>query len=228
MGLVIDKERLLLVEGKDEEIFFNKLFILEKISNIQVLAFDGKDNLSTDKFIDYFIGSLNSVDLKIKAVSIVLDCDKGAIQDCIKLVNAFVDKVNEHKSHNSSNEEAVVFDKIEKINQFTTAKTPLGLYVMPDCESEGALENLCLKAVMHQQFMPCVEDFIKCLKAKHNISHEHKRKTLAYFAASSEKGKPKRMHEGIEDDLFDLTSNIFDDVKYFLKQLHEVTNIVQH
>lgn len=222
-AISIIKEHLLLVEGEDEKEFFDELLKHEQINNIQVFPFGGKDNLTCDEFINInLMTSLKSTDLDIRAFSIVLDCDNGNVGDCINKVNTFIQKVNMHKP--KGNEAGIItFDKIKSCKQFTSRHTPIALYVMPDCESKGSLETLCIKAVKNENFMTCIENFINCVETQNpNISHKDKRRVLAYLASSSEKCKQVRTGHGIKAGLFDLNSAVFQDVKDFIRQMSTI------
>jgi len=163
--LKIIKECLLIVEGMDEVHFFNKLLELQGLGNIQIINIEGKDNLNNNVFLIKLMTAFKSTDKDIKAVGIILDCDDNNIQAHINKVNTFVDRVNNHNPKETESK-ILSFEKINKCNKFTSQKTPLGLYVMPDCNSKGALETLCLKAVKDKKFMPCIENFMKCLENK--------------------------------------------------------------
>lgn len=222
--IIIEKERLLLVEGTDEEDFFEELFKLPNIDidNIQIIKLGSKDELTTDEFNINLMTAFKLTAKGKKAIGVILDCDDNDIQAHINKVNTFVDKVKKHETKGTE-KKIVSLERINSCKKFTSQGTPLGLYVMPDCRSKGALETLCLKAVKDKKFMPCIEKFMECLKTINpDMKREHKREILAFLAAYSKSARQDRIGKYVKDGVFNMESDIFKDITDFLKCMSNI------
>ena len=94
---------------------------------------------------------------------------------------------------------------------------------MPDCISKGMLETLCLNSVEKDPLYICVENFISNAKEiKNDLNHIDKRKALSYIALKSPKGQRKSVGEAVEEDIFNIDSNVFDKIKKFLTDMSEL------
>jgi hypothetical protein len=151
----VGKTRLLLVEGKTDKEFFIQLgFYLNFTSDtpLHIMMYDGKDNLS-----DFLaLVQAESEFMKVSHIGIVRDADFDG--------QAFQSVTTAIQSANSENPERP---------QYTIPKAPLifegqsptvGIFLMPDLETEGMLESLILKALADDDIMGCVNSYFDCLQ----------------------------------------------------------------
>ncbi|KLO21237.1 MULTISPECIES: DUF3226 domain-containing protein [unclassified Marinitoga] len=168
MNQKIESDKLLLVEGKDEENFLLAFLKHLNISNIQILTVQGKENFKKElklitKFPDFE---------KIKIMGIVKDAD-----------NSF---------HNSLKSIVTILSNLGfQVNQdgsFSNGKPKIGIFIMPDHKSPGMLEDLCLSSIKEQKEIKCFEEFFICLNNNEitNFKNLSKSKTLAYLASQKE------------------------------------------
>jgi hypothetical protein len=143
----IEKHKLLIVEGRDEEEFFGAMLENLEIQDIQVMGIGGKTQirpnlkaLLTDPNFDQLV-----------SLGIVRDADSNAkdafrsIQDALK--NADLPCPNK---------------------PLIQTKTPLKVSVMilPPNGAKGALEDTCLESVKDDPATSCVEAYFDCLDEK--------------------------------------------------------------
>lgn len=197
-NLKIGKDRLLLVEGNDEDRFFSGL--LTKIHPtgrpIQIIPTDGKDKL------DYVLALLvkQSEFANVARLGIVRDAD---------------------------NDGAAAFTSIQSLITKCSLPTPIapekfaagtpmvGVFIMPGCERDGALENLCLDAVESSPQMRCVNDFADCIGDKGlklSVSRE-KLRMQAYVATI---GNARLIGEAADRGALNFDSPAYSDLRKFL------------
>jgi hypothetical protein len=218
-NLIIEKERLLLVEGDGDREFFKCLLNHIGIYNIQVAYFGGKDSLtSKNGFIDELsVALLSRSTVDIKVVGIILDADSSQVNSRIDKVNTFIDKINSRKIKNMS------FDKIKKCGEFSKTKTKIGTFIMPDCQSQGMLETLCIRSLNTEPILNCINNYISCVEGiLGNLEKIDKRKVQIYIAAKTKDCEEKNIGHAINSNMFDLSHNVFDNIKIFLKRMSEI------
>ena len=152
----IGKLKQLLVEGRDEEEFFNALLRHLTIDAIEVRNYEGKGNLR--RFLNVFERAPGFDE--VQSIGIVRDADDSAtsafqsVQDSLRSVNLPV-----------PTEASVPADESPRVDVF----------IMPGNSEEGALEDLCLGALEGEPAMQCVSDYMQCVqqhlsKVPRNIS----------------------------------------------------------
>ncbi len=144
MAIPFTKEKLLVVEGKDEINFFRVLFEHMGISDsIDIRDAGGKDRFKT--VLPTF--TIASGFKSIKKIGIVMDADEHA-ENTFRSVSGTIEKIG--------------LTPPEKPGNFSKNIPSVGIFIMPDNNSNGMLEDLCLSSVRDQKAMKCVEDFIIC------------------------------------------------------------------
>ena len=159
-------EKILLVEGKDEENFFKILLqYIEIDQDIQIISYDGKNNLKNNLSAIKLDKNFN----KLTALAIIQDADEDAQNTFEKICSA----LNNHD-----------LPKPDKISLFTNDVNILrvGVFTLPDGKNTGMLESLFLSTVEQTDiFKQCVEPFINCIKTITSTQNQYK--------------KPKNIHK---------------------------------
>ncbi|NPA62849.1 MAG: hypothetical protein GXN95_04780 [Methanococci archaeon] len=139
----LTKNKILIVEGEDEKRFFKEFLIFLGIYDVQILKYDGKNNLKNK--LKVWIRDSNFKN--VIAFGIIIDADNNpyttfqSVCDILKNVGL-----------NSPQEMYIFSEGIPKI----------GIYIMPGNFKEGMLEDLCLKTVKDNPLISCVDDLIEC------------------------------------------------------------------
>ena len=196
----IVEPNLLVVEGEDENRFFGALISHLGLRSIQVLPIGGKEKLPE---------SLKALVVspgfhEVHRLNVVRDADdepSRAFQSvCKALENAGLPSPK---------------SPIER-----TGDTPeVTVMIMPGQGGRGALEDLCLKAVVDDPAMTCVDEFFECLQSG-NISHPKntpKAKVQTFLASIPHEGL--RLGEAAEKGYWPWHSEAFKEVKDFLAQM---------
>lgn len=215
----IQSDRLLLVEGKDEKVFFGEWLQQINLSGVQIEDIGGKDNFHV-KFPTLIIlpGFRN-----VQRLGIIRDAEGSHVSAFQSITNTL---------HNSS---IPIPESAGAVRQ--APKLRLGVWIMPDNQSPGSIESLCWDLIpQNDQRLSCTNRFIDCLqnaglplksKAGPNISLQatspflperlEKTKVQAYLGALCE---PKReLGRAAEAGVWDFTHQRLDDLRSFLTAL---------
>lgn len=141
----ISKPKVILVEGKDEELFFSSMIMrLELTSEIEVRPIDGKDNLSAAlKALKNDPGHSS-----LTSIGIVHDADNDANSAfdsvCSALRNAGL--------------------PVPNVALESTGDSPkVTVMILPVGNSTGTLEDVFLTSVADDPAMQCVNQYFQCL-----------------------------------------------------------------
>ncbi|MEM3341842.1 MAG: DUF3226 domain-containing protein [Thermoplasmata archaeon] len=200
----IRKTKLILVEGKDELNFFTKfLEFLNLGETVDVWCVNGKDNFR--KIINLVKKDEMYRAGKLEMLGIIRDADKdfdGAFKSVCTSLN------------NNG------FPFPEKAGTFIEETPKIGIYILPDNNSPGQLEDLCLKSIMGKEVYKCVNEYYQCIKTTLQKTgekvpqDESKSMIQAYLASLPELCE----HIGIaaQKDYWDFNSSAFEDLFRFL------------
>lgn len=167
--MMLNNQILILVEGRDEVNFFNKL--IEKLGlSAQVEDICGKDVFPTEngfKAITKLEGFEN-----VKSIAVIRDADSGE-----KAAHSAFQSVKTVLERNSVVCPSAPGEFIENNG------LKVGIFIMPDCENEGMLEDLCLKSVENDSVFKCAEKFLDCVNT--SAKEEEKPKNLSKAKAQT-------------------------------------------
>lgn len=193
----------LIVEGKDEEYFFEKLFkhmSLEK--QIKIWSLDGVDNMSNKlKVIQ-----ANPEFGKVSTLAIIRDAD-NSISSALQSTKDILRSLNLPVPENNMS-----FQQGDRI------KT--GVFIMPGENIEGKmLEDLCLSTKSDDINIELINEYLSKLKENGSTypNNESKAKCLIYLA-SSEK-VVNSIGIGAKKGYWNLDHSCLDDLKVFVNKI---------
>jgi len=185
----IEKEKLIIGEGRDEESFFSALIKHLEIDDIQVDSYGGKDKLK-----DYLKGlHLKPGFSKLRSLLITRDADKS-FQDTDKSIDGSMALIQERENL--------------KIKRF----------IFPDNSSPGMLEDLCLRAIDSSD-MGCIEEFFQCIKKNTNREPSEFSKAKIHAWLSTQTKPDKRLGEAAKAGYLDWNNQIFNQLINDIKSL---------
>ena len=164
---------LLLVEGRDDESFFQRIIERRNDKNVQVIAFNGKDNLG-EFLANNLIPRLKPNPI-VKTIGVVRDADDSyerafqSIGDSLR--TAGLPPPSKPLTYAAGMLEG---DAIRVV-----------AYIMPDNNSDGDLETLCLKAVSEAPAMACVDQYFDCLKSINHVPRQESKARLRAFLSAN-------------------------------------------
>ncbi len=136
--LTISKPSLLLCEGEDEVSFFSAWFLELSITDVQVIAYQGKTKLAQ------YLSDLTKVSglSKVSRIGIIRDADESAAA-ALQSVQHAVEAAPEGIRHLNPQ-----------------------IFVLPGEGKQGALESLWLASLTTDPLAPCIDEFFHCIKTK--------------------------------------------------------------
>jgi hypothetical protein len=142
----ITSERLLLVEGKDECIFFS-VWLPRIVKSVQIINIGGKDQFNNHFPVIMKLPGFNNV----QKLGIIRDAE----DNCASTFQSIQSMLN-----NNHMPPPLLAGQINK-----STSPHLGVWIMPDNLNTGSIENLCWDLVpRNDPRMACSENFIDCLK----------------------------------------------------------------
>ena len=92
----------------------------------------------------------------------------------------------------------------------------VSVYILPDCNRPGMLEDLCLDAVAGDLALPCVDDYLSCLQRQGipDPTPQAKAKLQAFLASRDSPGL--LLGEAADKGYFPWSQSAFDALKQFL------------
>ena len=195
--------RLLVVEGKEDERFFEAFIDSLGLSDIQVISIGGKTFLRRNLRILAAASGFSEV----VSLAVVRDANadpKAAFQSVRDaLRNAGLPAP-------------------DKPLVFAGDGPCVGVMILPDDETPGILEDVCLGAVSQDSAMVCVEEYFECLKRERveeprNVS---KAKVEVFLASRPRAGL--RLGEAAQAGYWPWGAEAFGGLKDFLRELAEL------
>jgi hypothetical protein len=178
--LRFDEERLLLVEGRDEENLFEAFLRHLGIVGIRILSYRGKNNLQNRLRVYVDAPGFDQV----RSIGIVQDADNSGAQAALQSVQSSLRNAG--------------------LPSPQTFLTPVGdlprvsVFIMPDNSGSGALEDLCLKALDDDPARDCVDDFLQCVKGSVTAPPQNTSKAKMHAFLASRQDPELRLGEAAQ------------------------------
>ena len=167
----IEKEKLLLAEGKDAFHFFcHACSFYREVEDVQVMDFRSISEL-TNFLLDLTI--MDKFD-EVDTIVIARDAEKDA--------EAAKDSIQT----SMTKAEIPLPEKSFEYTANDTMKTAFMIFPGPK-QKDGTLEDLCLSTVENDPLLECVNDYLECAKAKgEQFSRIHKNKLHCFLAGKND------------------------------------------
>ncbi len=204
-GLEIRRDRLLLVEGRDEVNLFGALLEhcvgAEGRRAVQIIDAGGKH-----EFRKRLMGI--AITLRagppLRALGVIRDADTSARSAFQSVFDAL-----RHAG----------YEPPEAPGGVAGNAPAVGVFVLPDGAQDGAVETLCRQSVAGGAASNCVEDYIECLKAGDALRSRNEDKTFAHAWLAACEDPVARVGEGARQGVWDFDAPAFRDLSDFLKKI---------
>lgn len=195
----IEQPYVLVVEGRDEVLFFEALLARCGIGGFQVLPANGKDNIRP--VLQAVVRSPGFARL-VSAVGVVRDADDDGAAAFRSVCGAL---------------SAAGLACPSKHCEVVGAEPRVSALIMPD-GVEGELETLCMRSVSGDPASPCVDSYFECPRT----AGLHPRKPAkawvqAYLASRPREGM--RLGEAAQAGYWPWDTGAFAEVEAFLREL---------
>lgn len=197
----IEKEKVLLVEGRDALEFVTALLKYLKILNaFEVRNFGGVNDFGA--YLKAFVVTPGFT--RVKSIGIIRDAENNANSAFTSICNDL--KRNDLKPPDRPNSKASDIPEVS-------------IFILPDCTNPGMLETLLLNSLRDVPIMKCVDDYFKCLdKASEKGPKNIEKSQIQAYIASKPEYVP---HLGLaaHKGYWDWENNAFTDLINFLRGL---------
>jgi len=196
----IIKPKLLIGEGKEEERFFGALLTHLGIGDVQVEQYGGKQGLAS-----YLKNLLVRPGYPaLVSLGVTRDADISARE-------AFQS----------------VYDTLRNIGLSTpdrpqtsaTGRLRVGVFILPDGQRSGMLEDLCLSAIQAYPEWGCIEAYFQCITATANRQPANMSKARVHVWLASQVEADKQLGVAAEIGYWPWDNPPFDALKQFLRAL---------
>ena len=202
MAIEIFHSHLLLVEGKDDEGFFQAFLNQLGLTNIQVLPIAGKTK--TRENLKALVVSPGFSD--IVTLIIARDADENptgafqSVQDSLK---------------------AVGLPAPARPFELFSAEPQVMLMILPEEGKAGALEDLCLGSVKDDAILHCVEQHFECLKEQNVPSPRNPAKAKVQVFLGSKEQSGKSLGVAAQAGYWPMDSDAFAQIRKSLREIGE-------
>lgn len=206
MSEAIKTDKLLLVEGKDEENLFSALLEYLQIENVTIRSAGGY--LKFAKL--YPSVAITTGFSSIKKIGFVRDAEENEADSAFQSISNIVKKYTPN---------IMIPNQAGEIAQ---GNIKCGIFIMPNNKNPGMLEDLCLESVKGSLLYNKAEKYIleaeALLKAEDKEHYNiHKAKIQSYLAGTT--NIPRNLGEASLQGLWDFSSTAFNEVKNFILSL---------
>ena len=207
MSEAIKSEKLLLVEGKDEENLFSALLKYLQIEHVDIRSAGGY--LKFAKL--YPSVAVTTGFSSVSRIGFVRDAESNEADSAFESISNIVKKYTPN----------ILLPK--NAGEIANGNIKCGIFIMPNNKNAGMLEDLCLDSVKESLLYNQTEKYIseaKSLLKTEDKGHFniHKAKLQAYLAGTV--NIPRNLGEAAMQGLWDFSSPAFQDVNNFLKSLY--------
>jgi hypothetical protein len=204
MSISINKDKIIVVEGKVEEKFIGALLNFLDIRDYQIFSVGGKCNFKN------FLPSLvmTSGFYKVRSLVVIRDADNNA-HSAFQSICSIIRR--------SKAQPPLTLPR--GINQYSTGTPRVGIFIVPGNSDNGILEDLFLQTVHGSPSMGCVNQFIGCISVLFVDQPRilSKAKSHAYLSVTRETSND--VGEAALKGYWDLNSPALDDLRTFLSRL---------
>lgn len=162
----IGSDRLLLCEGKTTLLVLGPFCRKREIQGFQPLDFGSKDNFGN--FLKD-VAILPGFAAQVHTIAVVRDAEHDAMAAFASVRQALID------AH---------LPAPHAPGEIAEDGRRVGVFIMPDNETPGMIETLCMRSVASDPAFPCIEEFFECVARQTGAppSNMHKARAQAFLA----------------------------------------------
>ncbi len=183
----VEKRKLLIVEGRDEELFFGAMLKehLER-DDVQVMGIGGKTLIADN--LQALIRDPRYPE--VETIAVIRDANTTPDASQVRAARSAWQSVT------SAMQNAAIPTSDEH-GKFAPGPPRSGIFILPDGQQDGMLETLCKRAIHGQPVSGCLERYFECL-SKHEIRQKNADKAWVHAYLASCKEPDKRLGEAAQ------------------------------
>ena len=198
----LNSDRVLLVEGTDEVNLIGAMLSSWDIGRVQVIEVGGKDKTKTN--LEIVISDARAMGIELSAIGVLRDADAfpnralQSVTDALRSLN--LPAPNAHGA-------------------FIQGLPSVGVFILPDGTSPGAVEDLCWKAVADTAAGKCSTVYLECLEESGALASKNPAKTLVHSYLAAQVDPSARVGEGALKGYWSFDHLVFNPLKDFVRRL---------
>jgi hypothetical protein len=198
----VRKDRLLLVEGRDEANLVEAFLGTLHLTNVQALDVAGKTSFVARG--QAVLSDARSRGITLLTVGIIRDADQNP-RGAFRSVQSALRRLKLPCPSSPSD--------------FTEGAPSVGVFISPDARSTGSLETLCWNSIQDTSQATCVDQFVQCLRDNNALESSNEWKTRTHAFLASKEDPVARVGEGALAGYWKFDSPAFDGLRAFLQRL---------
>ncbi|MHB2020524.1 MAG: DUF3226 domain-containing protein [Candidatus Xenobia bacterium] len=166
MARTITEDRLVVVEGRDEEVVLEAFKASRAIAGVQVLQVEGVNNIRLELAALVRTPGFD----RVTRLAVVRDADDDWDAAFTSVLGGLANAAL----------------PVPPAPLVLAGGTPsVAVLILPDVGQPGDLETICLRSVAGDSALPCVDEYLQCLGAAGHATDRHinKRRALAFLAS---------------------------------------------
>jgi len=199
-NVVAKSARLVAVEGRDDQSFFESLARYLNLQGIQVVAMEGKFPLKEKIASIKLIPNFGNV---VTSLGVVIDADDNWVTTLESLKGALAD---------------AGFAVPTSCSVTAEGSPRVTIMLFPCANTPGMLEDLCLTAVASNPAMDCVNGYFECLSSK-EIAQDNLSKAKMHAFLASLKEPDLRVGHAACKGYLPFNDAAFTEAKTFLQSI---------
>ncbi len=206
--IILNKPKLILVEGIEDKYFFEKLISIPPLDqmaiDIQIELYGGKDKMGNAIKAIPRLPNFK----RLKSIIITRDADES-LDSTLQSIQYYLQRAN-LPVPNANKEYATS----------PTDNLKAGIFILPGNLAEGMLEDLLLSATAAGNLRDCIDQYIDCVK-NHDKNLPRNESKARFFSWLSLQAEPNKRLEFVisQTKLIPWDSPVFNDIKNFLSQI---------
>lgn len=198
--IILQKPKLLIVEGKDDECFFCALIDYLRIEDIQVAGAGGKNQIRGQLRAIVKDDDFN----KVTSLGVIRDANNNPDDAFKSVINAL-----KAAGLTAPKRTFIAIDGSPKV----------AVMIIPSHKRKGALEDLCLDAIADNPAFNCVNEYFVCLENRNIDPPKEISKAKVHVFLSSRKDPALPLGISAQKGFWPLDHKAFENVKKFLQSL---------
>lgn len=196
---------LILVEGKDEvnllDALGNHCLSTHQCGKIQIIDAGGKYKFPNNLRAIWTAAQTRP---SLRAIGVIRDADDDAQGAFTSVCESL---------------QAVGYPTPSAHGSISNAIPAIGVFIVPDGASAGAIETLCRRSQAGDKISGCVEKYVDCLEEHDCLQSPNVDKTFAHAYLAAMRNPVARVGEGARQGVWDFNSEAFADLTEFLQNL---------
>ena len=205
VALTVVRSRVALVEGKDEVNLFSAMIDQWNIADLQVLPVGGKRGFKAG--LEAVLANARTQHIQLSAIGVFRDADDDP-RIAFESVSGTLHTID--------------LPVPPRSGQFAQGFPSVGVFILPDGQSPGAVEQLCWGSVNNTPAGQCATSYLECLQISGSLMSRNPAKTMVHAYLAAQEEPSTTVGVGAQKDYWPLHHTAFTEVRRFLERLASI------